>query len=134
MDTNGIITTVAGSGPTGIGVGSFSGDVLGLRQTPPLYGPAAVAVDAFGNLFIADSLNNRIRKVDTNGNINTVAGNGTAGFGGDGGPGTAANLCPVYGVSVDPAGNLFISDIGNNPASGNSSSTELSTHWWATAW
>ena len=69
-----------------------------------------MAVDATGNLFIADSDNNRIRKVGTNGIITTVAGNGTNGYSGDGGAATNAELYDPSGVAVDATGNLFIAD------------------------
>jgi hypothetical protein len=113
VDTNGIITTVAGSGPTGVGVGSFSGDG-GPATSATFYNPNGVALDTFGNLFIADTLNNRIRKVDTNGVVSTVAGTGTGGFSGDGGPASSASFNNPYWISVGPSGNLFISDILNN--------------------
>ena len=71
MDTNGIITTVAGNG-----IADYSGDG-GAATNASLYYPYGVALDASGNLYIADSDNNRIRKVDTNGIITTVAGNGS---------------------------------------------------------
>ncbi len=80
-----MITTVAGNGTPG-----FSGD-NGPATSAQLYGPSAVAVDSAGNLYIADTVNNRIRKV-SNGVITTVAGNGTAGFSGDNGPATSAQL------------------------------------------
>jgi sugar lactone lactonase YvrE len=72
-----------------------------------------VAVDAAGNLFIADAFNLRIRKVSTNGIITTVAGNGSGGFSNDGGPATNATLSSPYGVAVDATGNLFIADTYN---------------------
>ena len=77
--------------------------------------PSGVAVDASGNLFIADSGNNRIRKVSASGIITTVAGDGTTAFSGDGGPATSASLyLNVGGVAVDASGNLFIADCVNN--------------------
>jgi uncharacterized protein (TIGR03437 family) len=107
VSTNGIITTVAGSGTWG-----FSGDGAPATSAQ-LANPAGVAVDGSGNLFIADSLNHRVRKVSTNGIITTVAGNGAAGFSGDGGPATGAGIYPA-GVVVDGSGNLFIPDAVNN--------------------
>ena len=105
----GIITTVAGSGTR-----SFSGDG-GPATSASLKRPGAVAVDASGNLFIADSLNNRIRRVDAaTGVITTMAGDGTSGFSGDGGPATNARLSSPSGVAVDASGNLFIADSNNN--------------------
>ena len=87
----------------------FSGDG-GLATSAQLNRPRGVAVDYSGNLFIADQLNHRIRKVNTSGNIRTVAGDGTPGFSGDGGPATSAQLDSPAGVTVDAFGNLFISD------------------------
>ena len=74
--------------------------------------PWAVAVDSAGNLYIADTYNQCIRKV-SNGVITTVAGNGTPGYGGDNGPATSAQLYDPFGVAVDSAGNLYIADTGN---------------------
>jgi uncharacterized protein (TIGR03437 family) len=101
--TNGVITTVAGSGTQG-----FSGD-NGPATSAQLNDPAGIAVDSAGSLYIADFANNCIRKV-TNGVITTVAGNGTRGFSGDGGPATSAELNLPAGVAVDSAGNLYIAD------------------------
>jgi hypothetical protein len=72
------------------------------------------AVDATGNLFIADATHNRIRKVDLNGVITTVAGNGAYGYSGDGGAATNASLKYPAGVAVDASGNLLIADLANN--------------------
>ncbi len=104
----GIISTVAGIGSTSYG---FSGDG-GPATSAMLDSPTGVAVDSGGNLFIADSVNNRIRKVTTNGVINTVAGGGTSGLG-DGGSATYAQLNNPTGVAVDSGGNLFITDSNN---------------------
>ena len=76
--------------------------------------PNGVAVDGDGNLYISDWLNNRIRKVDTSGTISTIAGNGTAGFGGDGGPATSAMVNNTEDVAVDASGNLYIADTFNS--------------------
>jgi uncharacterized protein (TIGR03437 family) len=103
--SGGIITTVAGGG-TGLGDG-------GPATHASLLQPEGVAVDAAGTLYIADLLDERIRKVSS-GTITTVAGNGVQGFGGDGGPATAASLYYPQCVVVDPAGNLYISDVGNH--------------------
>jgi sugar lactone lactonase YvrE len=102
----GIITTVAGTGAE-----TYSGDG-GPAADAALFRPTDVAVDADGNLFIADTYNNRIRKVDAaTGIITTVAGAGTYGFAGDGGPATAATFRNPVALAVDAAGNLFIADV-----------------------
>ena len=108
VDTNGIITTVAGNGTN-----SFSGDG-GAATNAALNSPYSVTVDTSGNFFIADSGNQRIRKVDTSGIITTIAGNGTNSFSGDGGGATNAALSSPRGVVVDTRGNLFIADYVNN--------------------
>jgi sugar lactone lactonase YvrE len=103
-----IITTIAGNG-----VRDFTGDG-GLATGASLHDPTGVAVDSSGNVFIADFNNQRLRRVDvTTGIITSVAGNGVAGFSGDGGLATAASLRYPNGVAVDGAGNLFIADWGN---------------------
>ncbi len=104
--SNGVIATVAGDGTWGYG-----GD-NGPATSAQLSGPWGVAVDSAGNLYIADTRNNRIRKV-SNGVITTVAGNGTPGFSGDNGPASNAQLNGPSGVAVDAAGNLYIADSGN---------------------
>jgi uncharacterized repeat protein (TIGR01451 family) len=108
VDTTGTITTVAGNGTAG-----YTGD--GTAATgAEINGPNGVALDSTGNLYIADYYNNVIRKVSTAGIITTVAGNGTAGFSGDGGMATSAELSVPWTVTVDSAGNLFIGDEGND--------------------
>jgi hypothetical protein len=105
----GLITTVAGNGMAG-----YSGDG-GQATAAELDNPAGLAVNSVGDLFIADSTNNRIREVNlTTGVITTVAGTGIDGYSGDGGQATAAQLGQPYGVAVDSAGNLFIADDANN--------------------
>ena len=100
-----IITTVAGDGATG-----FSGDG-GPATSASLNRPNAVAIDASGNLFIADGSNYRVRRVDAaTGIITTVAGDGTLGGSGDGGPATSASFNYANGVAVDGSGNLFIAE------------------------
>jgi len=108
--TSPAISTVAGNGTSG-----FSGDG-GAPGAATLAGPAGVAADSSGNLYVADQGNNRIRKITfgTSPVINTVAGNGTAGFSGDGGSASAAQLAGPAGVAVDGSGNLYIADQNNN--------------------
>jgi sugar lactone lactonase YvrE len=108
----GIITTVAGDGPTSPATGGYSGDGSAATNAG-LNGPQGVRLDAAGNIFIADSGNHRVRKVGLNGIITTVAGNGIYGFSGDGQAATNAQLWQPYGVAVDAAGNLFVSDLLN---------------------
>ena len=108
LSTSGIITTFAGNGfGAGSGVGSFGGD--GGQATAAMIAyPQGVTFDILGNLYIADYLNGRIRKVDTNGIISTIAGGGIGGFSGDGGQATAAELFHPNGVAFDRQGNLYI--------------------------
>ena len=106
VDGNGIITTVAGNGSTG-----FAGD--GGLATAASLAPAAVTVDNLGNLYISDNANQRIRKVSTSGQISTVAGNGLAGFNGDGGSALSASMAYPNGLTLDQAGNLYFADTAN---------------------
>jgi sugar lactone lactonase YvrE len=111
VDVSGTIITVAGN-PSGSG---YSGDG-GPATSALLHYPAGLAVDTAGNIYIADQNNNVIRKVDTSGNISTVAGNFHlgAGYGGDGNVATAAMLNAPWGIAVDSSGNLYIADYRNN--------------------
>ena len=105
---DGTITTVAGNGTSG-----YSGDG-GPATSAQLRWPWSVALDATGNLYIADYYDHRVRKVGVGGIITTVAGTGTQGSAGDGGPAAAAQLYDPHGVAVDAVGNLYIADTGNN--------------------
>ena len=105
VSTTGIITTIVGNGTAG-----FTGDG-GSALTAELNDPEAVAVDAAGNIYIADNNNSRIRKV-TGGIITTFAGGGATGFTTDGTPATAALLCNMRDVSVDNAGNVYFTNQG----------------------
>ena len=107
ISTSGIITTVAGNGTPG-----FSGD-LGPAISAQLDSPSAVAIDAGGNLYIADVTNQRVRKVTAGGTITTLAGNGTTTFSGDGGLATAAGLNQPTSVAVDSNGVVYIADQAN---------------------
>lgn len=110
---DGIITTIAGSGPIGKENGSFSGDG-GPATKARLNIPFDVAVDAKGNVYIADSGNNCIRQVGTDGTITTFAGTGTAGFSSDGRPANQSRLNHPTGVAVDAEGNVYIADTDNH--------------------
>ncbi len=108
VDITGIITTIAGTGNRG-----YAGD-NGPALNAQLNIPHGVALDAYGNLYIGDRGNNRVRKIDGNGTIITLAGTGTAGYGGDGGPATQAQLDQPFHLAVDPSGNLYITDWPNH--------------------
>ena len=109
VKSTGDIITVAGNGTAG-----YSGD-NGPATAALLNGPAGLAFDSAGDLFIADRNNNVVREVvKSTGDIITVAGDGTAGYSGDNGPATAAELYDPTSVAVDSAGDLFISVEGNN--------------------
>jgi uncharacterized protein (TIGR03437 family) len=91
---------------------TFGGDG-GPANAASLFHPYGLAVDGQGNVYIADSANNRVRKVATDGTITTVAGTGTAGFSGDGGPAVNAKLNRPWDVAVDSSGDLYIADYNN---------------------
>jgi len=107
VTTDGIIHEFAGNGTLG-----YSGDG-GPATSATLYYPHGLALDAAGNVYIADGGNNRIRKVTPNGIISTVAGNGSAGYSGDGGPAINASLYSPCCVALDSAGSLYVADSGN---------------------
>ncbi|HVW10839.1 MAG TPA: hypothetical protein VHC90_19770 [Bryobacteraceae bacterium] len=108
ISANGTITTVAGNGTAG-----FSGDG-GLATSAELNNPSGIAVDSSGNLFIADTGNNRIREVSASGTMTTIAGNGIAGYSGDGGAGVTAALSGPAGIAIGKSGAIYFSDTGNN--------------------
>jgi trimeric autotransporter adhesin len=105
--SHGIITTIAGNGTSG-----YSGD-SGPATSAQLNSPRGIAIDAQGTIYIADTGNNRVRKV-ANGIISTIAGNGDADYGGDNGPATSAAINYPLGVAVDSGGNVYIADTSNN--------------------
>jgi uncharacterized protein (TIGR03437 family) len=113
--SSGVISTIAGNGTgAGTGTGAFGGDG-GQATNASLYMPVGIAVDAQRSVYIADSYNNRVRRVSaTTGVISTVAGNGTPGFGGDGGQAVNAGLLHPQGIALDTAGNLYIADSENH--------------------
>jgi sugar lactone lactonase YvrE len=102
------IATAVGTGTAG-----FLGDG-GAATSAELNYPTGIAFDSSGNLYIADHVNHRIRKVDTSGNITTIAGNGTLGYLGDSAAATSAELDSPCGVAVDSSGNVYIADTLNH--------------------
>jgi len=109
IPASGIIKTIAGTGTSG-----YSGDG-GAATSAKLFYPNGVAVDTSGNVYIADSANNVIRKITAStGVISTVAGTGTGGYSGDGGAATSAKLLYPQAVAVDSVGNLYIADTDNS--------------------
>ena len=110
VDTAGIINTLTMHSYATAG---FSGDG-GPSTAAQINGPAALKADAHGNVFFVDQGNQRVRMINTAGVISTLAGNGIAGFSGDGGMATSAMMNYPYAVAVDNNGNLFISDADNN--------------------
>ena len=99
------IETVAGSGANGDG-GAATAAQIGAIQ--------GIAIDRSGNLYLSDTDNHRVRRVDRSGVITTIGGTGTGGFSGDGGPATAAQFNLPYGIAVDSAGAVYVADLGNN--------------------
>ena len=104
----GVISTVVGSGSR-----TYSGDG-GPALKAGLPSPTGLAMDSSGNLYILETSIGRVRKVSASGTITAYAGNGSSGFGGDGGAATSAQLFPGHGIGVDSAGNLYIADLYNN--------------------
>jgi hypothetical protein len=108
IDVTGIISTFAGTGAF-----SFGGDG-GPATSADLNSPRGVTVDWSGNVYIAEFLNRRVRKVNSSGIISTFAGNGTYAYSGDGGPATAAGMSTPFSTAIDGAGNIYIADPGLN--------------------
>jgi hypothetical protein len=108
VSSAGIITTVAGTGAAG-----YNGDNIPATSAQ-LNAPTSVTGLSDGGFLVADRLNNRVRRVDPNGIISTIAGNGTAGFAGDGGPATSSQLNNPLGTAVTTAGDFLIVDFGNS--------------------
>jgi hypothetical protein len=108
VDSGGVISTIAGNGAAGFGGDGGPGGSSQLNM------PADVATDSAGNTYIADFSNARIRKVSPGGTITTFAGTGTPGYSGDGGQALAARLDEPAGLDIDSAGNIYITDFGND--------------------
>ena len=108
IDTSGLISTLAGNGEDG-----DSGDG-GPATDAELCFPSGVATDAAGNVYVADRCSHRVRKIDTDGVISTVAGNGSPGGGGDGGPAIEAQLAFPAAVAADPSGTLYVAEGGSH--------------------
>jgi sugar lactone lactonase YvrE len=108
IDSTGVISTVVGTGRPG-----FSGDG-GPATRARIDTPNGLVFDAAGNLYFSDGANNRVRKVDTNGIITTIAGTGDRRLSGDGGPAVDASLADPSGLAFDDAGNLYIADYDHN--------------------
>jgi len=106
--STGMISTIAGTGVVG-----YSGDGAAANAAL-LYGPTRVTTDTFGNIYIADAGNNCIRQINSSGVINTIAGTGTAGYSGDGGPATMALLSAPRDMAVDDSGYVYIADYVNS--------------------
>ena len=109
MDTQGIITTIAGNGEEGWG--GDGGNALNAQLSSRVYG---MTVDMRGNIYLSDNYNCRVRKIDTSGVISTVAGNGRRESSGDGGPAVEAGIAGPRDVVVDQIGNLYITDPSGN--------------------
>ncbi len=122
VSSSGIITTIAGTGTAG-----YYGDG-GAATLAQLKGPLEIALDKSGNIYIPDGDNNRIRKVDiSTGIITTIAGTGTGGFSGDGGPATAAMIFGPASIDFDKYGNLFFADFTNGRVRKINSAGDIST-------
>ena len=107
VNSSGIISTIAGVGTLG-----YSGDG-GPATNAAIFGPMGIALDGTGNIYFAEFSNSIIRMINTSGIITTIVGNGSSGYSGDGGPASSALLSTPACVATDGAGNLYISDYGN---------------------
>ncbi len=122
-----IITTIAGSGAYGEPTCGFTGDGFAATNAT-LCKPVGITIDTFGNLYIGEDGNLRIRKVSPTGIISTYAGNGTQGYFGDGGPATAAEFYHIYYIMCDKKGNVYVPDNSYDlPGPGNPRIRKIST-------
>ena len=110
--TNNLIRKVLADGSVSTIAGKSAGNVDGLGTAASFNGPRAIAIDAIGNLYVADANNNSIRKIDLAGNVTTFAGSGK--IGNADGSGKAASFSHPGGITIDAAGNLYVADGGNN--------------------
>lgn len=108
VSTSGVITTVAGNGLAG-----YNGDNQAATLAE-MNGVSGLAIDRLGNLYVADMYNNRIRKINLTGYIETIAGSGVGSFSGDNGPASAASLYSPFSLTFDTIGNLYVADEGNH--------------------
>ncbi|MGH9003955.1 MAG: serine/threonine protein kinase, partial [Acidimicrobiia bacterium] len=108
VDGSGTISTIAGTGQPG-----STGDG-GQASAAGLHDPRGLVGDAEGNLYVGEELGQRVRKIDASGTITTIAGTGTAGYSGDGGPATEAEVNQIRGLALDQEGNLWAADLSNN--------------------
>lgn len=118
INTSGVITTIAGTSVIG-----YSGD--GGSASLANITPSSIAIDGSGNIYFVDYNNNVVRKINTSGIISTIAGNGTTGFSGDGGPATDAELSFPNSIAIDGSNNIYISDAGTEW--GNTAIREINT-------
>ena len=108
VDATGTVSVIAGT-PRNPGYGGDGGPAVEAQ----LSYPADVALDHAGNVYIADTGNHRIRRIDATGTITTIAGTGEPGYGGDGGPAVEAKLASPFALTVDNSGNIYVADLGN---------------------
>jgi len=122
IDVNGVITTIAGTGTLG-----YAGDG-GIATLAQLNSPRGLCIDNSGNIYISDTNNNVIRKINTSGIITTIVGNGVAGFSGDAGSAVLSQLNSPRGITIDSQGDLYIADMNNSRVRKVGSNNIISTY------